>query len=207
MGSRWMEHRSPLRSQACRAVRLRVTPLLSSVTGSVMRHLEMGQKNSRGGAQGPAYEWRRRCCGVTSKCLRLRWKLFLHSPDTSPCKQLPISAYQTSFGAAWCRAQGPELSGPDKMCALQAWQQGAHRDVGRSSVMRSSRSSRLRLPPLPDPCRHMVGWAPRARLRRRARRRRPAQNQSCNLSHRMSAMPDHVRLEAALGSVQMVDAS
>ena len=31
-----------MRSQACRPVRLRVTPVLSSVTGSVMRHLDSG---------------------------------------------------------------------------------------------------------------------------------------------------------------------
>ena len=45
---------APVRSQACMPVRLMVTPVLSSLTGSVMRHLDSGQKNSRGGGAGPA---------------------------------------------------------------------------------------------------------------------------------------------------------
>ena len=44
---------TPVRIQACMLVRLKVMPVFTRVTGSVMRQWLMGQKNSGGGAVAP----------------------------------------------------------------------------------------------------------------------------------------------------------
>ena len=57
-----------MRSQSWRLVRFSVTPVFMSFTGSVINLFPIGQKNSRGGALGPAYECRRLLGGLLMKC-------------------------------------------------------------------------------------------------------------------------------------------
>ena len=106
----WGQASPPVRSQACRAVRLTVTPVLSRVTGSVMRVLEMGQKNSRGGPVGQAMECRRLRVGVSVlKCCRLTSRFFLQQEQVARKCQFMLLSIATYF----CKAKGGALDAHD----------------------------------------------------------------------------------------------